>query len=48
MRVYLLTVQPVSFLFQYRQRPKLIRPDILEADWDAQLQRGANVDDLAE
>ncbi|QOY88186.1 hypothetical protein [Paludibaculum fermentans] len=47
MRIHLLTVQPVSFFFQHHQRPKLIRPDIIEADRDAQLQGGPDIDGLS-
>jgi hypothetical protein len=47
MRVHLLTVQPVTFFFQHHQRPKLIGPDIIEADWDAQLQRSPDINGLS-
>jgi len=44
MRVHLLAVQSVAFLFERNQRPELVRRDLIEADPDPQLQRRPKVE----
>ncbi len=44
MRVHLLAVQRVAFLFQDHQRLKLVRADLIKVDSDTQLQRRPQVE----
>jgi hypothetical protein len=37
MRVHLLAVQCVAFLFEHHERPELVCLDLVEADSDAEL-----------
>lgn len=48
MRVHLLAVQCVAFLFERNQRPELVRRDLIEADPDPQLQRRPKVERAAQ
>jgi len=48
MRVHLLAVQSVAFLFERNQRPELVRRDLIEADPDPQLQRRPKVERAAQ
>jgi len=44
MRVHLLAVQRVAFLFEHHKRPELVGPDLVKANPDAQLQRRPKVE----
>ncbi len=44
LRAQLLVVKRVAFLLQHHQRPELVRPDLVKADPDAQLQRRPEVE----
>ena len=48
MRVHLLAVQRVAFLFQDHQRLKLVRADLIKVDSDAQLQRRPKIERAAQ
>jgi hypothetical protein len=44
MLVQLLAIQGVAFVFEQDEGPVLIRPDLVEADSDAQFQRRPEIE----